>query len=131
MYLIKLLRPILIVFNVINILLLAFNLLLKNSAIDFKVIAIANVVFFLLYCFTIGLHSNATNHKNPQVVVRVSMMTMLFKMLVIIGAVVVYKYAGVTKINWEAVAISAVLYIVYSYLEIRIVSSLKKTNGHS
>jgi hypothetical protein len=128
---IKIIQPLIGLFTFISIAFLTAKSSLATKSIDANVVLIANALFFLLYSFTVGLHSNATNHKNPNVAIRTSMITSFLKLFVLIGAVAVYKYSITGKISWITVIISMVLYLIYSFVEIRIVSKLKKQHGNS
>lgn len=128
---IKIIRPLVGLFTVVCIAFVASKSALATKNITANVVLVANALFFLLYSFTVGLHSNATNHKNPNVAIRTSMITSFLKLFVLIIAVVIYKYTIVGKIEWITVLICMVLYLIYSFVEIRIVSKLKKQHGNS
>ncbi len=131
MNLIKNIRSLISLFTFVCIFFIAAKNALATKNIDANVVLVANLVFFLLYSFTVGMHLNATNNKNPNVAIRTSMITSFLKLFVLIGAVAVYKFVSNKNISWGAVIFSMVLYVLYSFVEIKIVSKLKKQNGNS
>lgn len=108
--------------NTFSILAFAF----KYQLVDGLVVLSANLLLTFIFCFNVSKHIKTTNHANPHAMVRGVMSGVVLKLFVLGGAAFIYLYAAGEKRNTNALFLSMVLYIVYTWLEVRLVTSIKK-----
>lgn len=126
---IKLITPIFIVFIFINCLVLGFKEKLLAIHIDPKVVFGANCILFFISTLCIALHSRAIANKNPNALVRSIMLSTTLKFLIVAVSTMLYaKFSGNNK-SVYGIYCSLFLYIIYTYLEVRIALKLNKKNG--
>lgn len=126
---IKLVTPIFIVFIFVNCLVLGFKEKMLAIHIDSKVVFGANCILFFISTLCIALHSKAIANKNPNALVRSIMLSTTLKFLfVAVSAMLYAKFSGSNK-NIYGIYCGLVLYIIYTYLEVKIALKLNKKNG--
>ena len=123
---IKKLQPVFIV----SVLVIIFAVLLiaKTFPIDIDggVVLVANLLLTAILIWNVWRSYQATSDKNPHVMVRGVMSGVVVKLFVLGGAAFIYLYAAGAHRNTNALFVSMVLYIVYTWLEVRIITSQKK-----
>lgn len=122
----KQLFPLLFVFIAINTFLLTSSAFFDKHGIDRDVLIVANTLFFLSNFIAFFLQSRALQNKNPNVFVRSMMVSMMIKMLLVLGAFLGYVVVLGKAINKPAIYISIFLYFVYLAIEVAIVLKLNK-----
>ncbi len=130
----KLLMPIFAIFNIVNLTFLVFAKKMDDMHIDHIIVIIGNTLLFLLAMLTLWMLVKSVHHKNPHVLVRTVMATAFIKMIIVGIAVFWYvQWAKQNRSNW-AVIISMLLYLVYTFIEVKAVIKLNKqntTNAHN
>lgn len=126
---IKLITPIFIVFIFINCLVLGFKEKMLSIHIDAKVVFGSNCILFFISTLCIALHSKAIASKNPNALVRSIMLSTTLKFLIVAISTMLYaKFSGNNK-SVYGIYCGLFLYIIYTYLEVRIALKLNKKNG--
>ena len=130
MILIKKMRPVIIVFILINILILSSVKSLASFNISNSVLLGSNLFFFLLSLISISIQNKALSNKNPNAFIRSIMVGMIIKMFSTAIAVVVYFFKSGSDFNKRGVFISLLFYLVYLATEVITMMKLnKKSNG--
>ena len=110
--------PIFIVFILGNLIPVVFRDLIVEKGIAQNVILAGNAILFLLTLFTIAFQKKALGNKNPNVFIRSIMSSMLIKMLVMAGAVIVYAKASGPAFNKGGIFSVLILYLLYLAAEV-------------
>ena len=117
--------PIFVVFLVFCLLFISVPSLLQGWNTDSKVLLAGNEVLFFVTAISYWLHIKSLRNPNPHVFVRMVYSSLLVKMLVCLVAVLIY--AKLTPVvNRNAIIGSFILYIVYTFMEVRILTQLTK-----
>lgn len=116
---INILRPVLYLFFAINILILIAFSWLKSAGLDPVVLLFGNLIVFLLtlisfYLIKRGLSSSSTSGF-------LSSVYSSFIMKLIFAAIIVFIYVKLSgdQMNSPAVFVSMLLYLVYTYMEVK------------
>jgi hypothetical protein len=125
---VKKLMPLFIVFIIVNCVALAFNQQLQKIQINADVVIGANCILFFVNCISIALHKKAADSKNPNAIVRSMMMASLLKFMIVAFAVLIYIFIAKEKRNAYGVFCGMGLYVIYTFLEVKIASKIKKDN---
>lgn len=126
---IKKLKPVLVIFIGINIVLLLANGLMHKLNIDKNVILGANLLFFVVSILVFFMQKNALQNTNPNVFVRSVIAGMMVKMFSAVIAVSSYLMFAGKDYNKKAVFISLLLYLIYLGAEVMAISKENKKNG--
>jgi hypothetical protein len=118
--------PIVLTFIVISVLALVFRPILAAWKLDYGVLLWGNALLFLLttssfYLYTRGLHNN-----NPHVFVRALYGSLLIKFMGCILAVLIYAAVSRQGVNRNGILGCFVLYMLYTFLEVKILLQLSK-----
>jgi len=116
----KLIRPMVILFILVTALLLAFQARLALAGIDVMVVICANTLLFLATILNIYFQHKNVNNPNPNAIIRGVMGAMFLKLFVLAAAVLIYIIAAGDNRSVNAVFAGMALYIVYTWLEVRI-----------
>lgn len=108
-----------------------FKTWLAEKNIDPLVIGFGNLLLFILSLAVFSLHKKALQNANPQVAVRSVMLGSFIKLMVIAVAVLIYLLASGDKRSIYGIFGFLFLYVIYTVLDTRIASKLKRTNGGS
>ncbi|MFN5375703.1 MAG: hypothetical protein ACK492_05030 [Chitinophagaceae bacterium] len=115
----KSLRPIWLLFIVVNFIALVFYKQLKTAGIDADVLITGNIFVFTLTIVSFYMLNRGLNAKSTFNFMSAVYGSFLMKFIVGAGAVVLYVlYAGEQK-NLPAVFASMFLYLFYTFLEIK------------
>jgi uncharacterized membrane protein YozB (DUF420 family) len=126
---IKPVRPILIIFVILNGLIIALKPRLDAWGFDRDVLLVANLLFCALTVFTMLRQIRAMKNSNPNAFVRSIMAGTMIKMFVCIIAVVAYILAFRKTFNKPAVYLSLGFYVIYLVAEVRQMMKLNKTKN--
>ena len=118
--------PLVFLFIFINTFLLTMPAFFLQHGIDREVLIITNTLLFLTNFAAFFLQRKALQNKNPNVFVRSMMGSMMIKMVVLLGAFLIYVILFGKKVNKPAIYISLVLYVLYLAVEVMIVMKLNK-----
>lgn len=116
----KLVRPLVILFVVLNAVLLSLQGRLARSGIDGTVVICANLLLFFAALLNIYFQWKNVNNPNPNAIIRGVMAAMFLKLFVLAAAVLIYLITAGESRSVNAVFVGMALYIVYTWLEVRI-----------
>ncbi len=116
----QLTRPLLLLFIFANLLLLVFqrNFATKNVNIDVPIVG--NLILFAVSMLNVYFQIKNLNNPNPQAVIRGVMAGTFIKLFVLAAAVVIYLLVAGERKNINGVFVSMGLYIIYTWLEVKI-----------
>ena len=100
--------------------------LLADWKTDPLVLAGGNILLFLVTLISSGLYSKALRNANMHVFVRVMYGSLLIKMLVCLIATFIYASVAGRDVNRNGVLGCFVLYILYTFFEVKILMELSK-----
>lgn len=116
----KLTRPLVILFLLTTALFLAFHSLLQLMKIDYTVLIVASLLLFVLSMVNIYLQLKNLANPNPNAMVRGVISGTFLKLFVLGAAVIIYLLAAGPGRSFNAVFAAMGLYIIYTWLEVRI-----------
>ena len=120
--------PIAIVFFVASVFITFGRGLLLSWNTDFLVLMAGNAILFGVTTISFILYSKALRNANIQVFLRMVYGSLLVKMLVCLLATGLYAWlAG--PVNRNAILGSFILYILYTYLEVKVLLQLSKKSS--
>jgi hypothetical protein len=119
--------PLIVLFGVVNSICFLFNDALKLKQIDPIMVAGANTLLFVI-C-TIGIRSQirSVNNTNPHAMVRSVMGSVVLKLFVLGSAAFIYLYNMGEAQSVNGIFVSMGLYILYTWLEVKIAMQIKPT----
>jgi hypothetical protein len=120
----RFLFPILGLFLIITLVILAFSAFLQRNGIHTGVLLVANGIFLLLNIIVFLIQKKAIAHPNPNVFIRSVMGGMMLKMLVCAVAVLAYVLSVGPGYNKRSVFISLFIYLIYLAVEVTILMRL-------
>ena len=118
--------PLIAIFVVFSGAATASNKLLAKWGIDYQVLIVANLLFFLVGLFVFFMQKKALHHTNPNVFIRSVMAGMLIKMGVCVLAVIIYRLIAGNNVSKVSVFAAMFLYLVYLGVEVGILTKLNK-----
>ena len=119
--------PLVAIFLVLGGGLTATRSLLARWGIDYNVLIIANVLFFLISLLAFFMQQKALANRNPNVFIRSVMGGMLMRMFVCIAAIIVYWLVARNSVNKLSVFAAMILYLLYLGVEVAVITKLNKT----
>jgi hypothetical protein len=112
--------PLVLVFVIVNLMALLFGSVLNNWNVDTWVIAGANCLLFFISIYNAFQHLKVMAQTNPHAMVRGVMGSTVLKLFVLGTASFIYLYNSGEHRNVNALFISMGLYILYTWLDVRI-----------
>ncbi len=122
----KVLRPLVITFLVLSVLILGAKIFYREGRVDHAVLMGSNCLFFLISLFVFRMQYQAMYHNNPNVFIRAVMGGMIIKVFACITAVVAYYFLSGSLFNKPAVYLSMIIYIIYLWVEVKTIMKLNK-----
>lgn len=126
---VKKIMPLFVVFIIVNCAVLIFHSQLQKININADVVIGANCILFFISTLSIALHKNACDKKNPNAIVRTMMLASLFKLMIAAFSIVIYIFIAREKRNSYGVFCGLGLYIIYTFIEVRIAGKMRNENG--
>ena len=124
--------PFIVFFSSVMLLLLVFSPQLKAIKINTNVVMVANTLLFFIALITLLIHIQSLKSTNARQFVNSVMLSMLIKFVVIGIAVLVYAYKAGSGKSIFAIYTSMLLYIFYTFIEVKIALQLnKKPNANN
>lgn len=117
--------PIFAVFLIISFLTISIPSFLREWNIDHRVLLGGNEVIFIVTAISYWLNIKGLNNSNPYAFVRMVFGGLLVKMLVCGVAVLLYAWRN-HGVNRNAIFGCFILYIIYTFLEVRVLTQLTK-----
>ena len=122
----KIVVPLIALFIIFSGFIIAFRKLLGKWGIDSDVMAIANIIFFLVSLLAFYMQQKALKNNNPNVFIRSVMGGMLIKMGVVITVVIIYRLVAGNAVSKVSVFASMFLYLIYLAVEVAVITKLNK-----
>lgn len=117
---IKLIRPIILLFFLLTLLIFLLSSPLRQINVAVTVVLSANFLLFLVSIVNLFFQCKQINNPNPNVVIRGIMAGMFIKLFGLGAAVLIYLIASGSSRSINAVFMGMGLYIIYTWLEVRI-----------
>jgi hypothetical protein len=122
----KLILPLFALFIVFGAAFTVSRNLLAKWGIDYEVLVIANILFFIISLIAFYMQKKALTNANPNVFVRSVMGGMLLKMFVCITAVIIYRLVAGNSVSKVSVFAAMFLYLLYLGVEVAVITRLNK-----
>lgn len=119
-------QPILLIFIVLEAVFLLLAAALLVWEIDYRVLMCGNVLLFVVTTISFVLYIKGLRNQNPHVFVRVMIGSMLVKFFVCLVAVLIYGMIARAAVNRNGVLGCFVLYVIYTYLEVRMLLRMNR-----
>lgn len=116
---IKVLGPFFLVFFVLEAVFLLSSAVLLQWGIDYRVLMTGNALLFVVTTVSFILYIKGLRSRNPYAFVRVMYGSMLVKFFVCLVAVLIYAMIAKAAVNRNGVFGCFILYVIYTYLEVR------------
>ncbi len=127
----KTIRPILLVFIVANALLIVFRKQLISKGVDADVCILGNLLMCAVTILSIYMINKNLKSDNPHAFVRGVNSSVLMKLMICAGVAFAYIIVvGSNKVNAPALFIFMGFYILYTFLEVRILTALNKEKNN-
>lgn len=120
----KLFLPLVVLMLLVNVLAVLLSSSLQQKQIDKLVVICANTLLFVICASSLYMQVKSLNNSNPHAMVRGVMGSVVLKLFVLGTAAFIYLYAAGENKSVNALFISMGLYIVYTWLEVRIAMRL-------
>ncbi|MCX6265025.1 MAG: hypothetical protein NTZ47_10865 [Bacteroidetes bacterium] len=121
----KQIMPLWTVFLLVSGLLVIFWNKLPAKQINPWVVLIGNALLFVIALLNIAYHRASLQKKNPQAVLRSVMGATMVKLFVLAALVIIYLVGAGSARSIYGVIASMGLYIIYSWLETKILLQMK------
>ena len=118
--------PIVLTFILFTVLSLAIRPLLSEWKLDYGVLLWGNALLFLLTASSFYLYIKGLRNNNPHVFVRVLYGSLLIKFVGCLVAVGIYAAVSRQGVNRNGILGCFMLYMLYTFLEVRILLQLSK-----
>jgi hypothetical protein len=120
--------PISIVFVVVTIVSLVFSTQLNAFKINQWVVIGSNTILFVFSLYNVVQHNKAMQQTNPHAMIRGVMGSVILKLFVLGTAAFMYLYNAGENKNMNGLFIGMALYILYTWLDVRIGLIVKPTS---
>jgi hypothetical protein len=118
--------PIGIVFVLSSLFIVLARPLLAEGRIDYRVLLAGNVLLFGVTAVSFYLYNKSLRNNNPYAFVRIMYGSLLIKVFTCLLATVIYAWAARGAVSRNAIFGCFGLYIVYTWLEVRILMRLSR-----
>ena len=116
--LVKKFIPVIGLFLLINLIVFIFFNSLKEYGFNVAFLIVANIILFLLTFFGFYIQTRGVRSTNINAFIRGVYSSLLLKMFVIVGAILVYIVALGGEVNKSSILTSLGIYLVYTFLEV-------------
>ncbi|MEI6265096.1 MAG: hypothetical protein WCP74_08315 [Sphingobacteriia bacterium] len=127
----KLYLPLMILFVSINAISIVFKPFMVQHHIDNAVVISANTLLFFISAISLYMQLKSVNNPNPHAMVRGVMGSVVLKLFVLGTAAFLYLYAAGESKSVNALFISMGLYLIYTWLEVRLALQLNPPKNGS
>jgi hypothetical protein len=124
-------QPFLLIFFVLEAVFLLLAAVLLAWGIDYRVLMCGNALLFLVTTISFVLYIKGLHDKNPHAFIRVMYGSMLVKFFVCLLAVLIYGMIARAAVNRNGVLGCFVLYVIYTYLEVRTLLRMNRREATS
>jgi hypothetical protein len=122
--------PIVLVFIIITLVVAIGRRLLARWGVDAGVLLGGNTLLFLVTFISFSLYVKALQNDNIQVFLRLMYGSLLVKLFVCMIAAFIYAYLAGKAINRNGILGCFILYILYTFMEVRILIRRTKKLPH-
>ena len=122
---VRLTRPVYILFIIINIVPIIFSNTLDACKINVNVVIAANLLLFIISMLNLYFQSKNINNPNRSAVIRGVMAGTFLKLMGLAAATLIYLVVAGANRSVNAVFVGMGLYIIYTWLEVKISLQLK------
>jgi len=116
--LVKKFIPVIGLFLLINLIIFIFFNSLKEYGFNVSFLIVANIVLFLLTFFGFYIQTRGVRSTNINAFIRGVYSSLLLKMFVIVGAILIYIVAMGGEVNKPSILTSLGIYLVYTFTEV-------------
>ena len=127
----KSITPLVIAFLVIGAGILVFRNYLQEHNVDWQVLSGGNLLVYLITVVSMHLLSKGLNAENTHAFLRNAYSGILLKLFACAGVAFAYILLAGDNLNKKALFLSMMLYLVYSFIEIKVIlaQTKQKKNG--
>jgi hypothetical protein len=118
--------PIGVVFVVFSLFIILARPALAAGRFDYRVLLVGNALLFGVTSVSFYLYTKSLRNKNPHAFVRMMYSSLLVKMFTCLLATLVYAWVAGPAVNRNAIFGCFGLYIVYTWLEVKILMQLSR-----
>ena len=123
--------PILVLFILSSLLIWIARSWLEGWNMDYRVLLAGNAILFLATAISFYLYSKALRNANVQAFLRMVYSSLLIKMVFCIAATLLYLFLAGKEVSKYAIIGCFVLYIFYTFLEVKVLMQLTKSGPRS
>ena len=123
--------PIVLTFVLVAVLVLVVRPMLAECNLDYGVLLAGNGLLFLLTTTSFYLYAKGLRNNNPQFFLRVLYGSLLVKFVGCLLAVLIYAAVSRQGVNRNGIFGCFILYMLYTFLEVRILLQLSKRKKSS
>ncbi len=126
-----LLRPMILVFMLLNVLFISGKNLMAKWEIDQDVVIVGNLILFIVSLITFILSQRSLRSPNPNAFVRAMYTSFLIRFFICLLAAFIYIMSVKKDISKPALIICMMLYVIYTVIEVSSLTKLlrKKKNA--
>jgi len=118
--------PIILFFILLNALFLAGRNFLEGAGFDQSVLIIGNLVLFAATLVSFVFSKQGLRSENPQAFVRGVYLSIMIKLFICVIAALVYIFLFRKNLNRPALFICMGLYLVYTFIEVSVLTKMLK-----
>ncbi len=118
--------PIILFFILLNVLFLTGKNFLERSGFDQSVLIIGNLVLFGATLVSFVFSKQGLRSENPQAFVRSVYLSIMIKLFICVIAALVYIFLFRKNLNRPALFICMGLYLVYTFIEVSVLTKMLK-----
>ena len=118
--------PVIFLFIVLNAFFLTSRNFLELHGFDLNVLVVGNLIVFLATILSFLFASRGLKSTNPQAFVRSMYLSIMVKLFVCIIAALIYIFIFRNNLNKPALFTSMGLYLVYTFIEVSVLTKLLK-----
>ncbi|MET0393750.1 MAG: hypothetical protein ABW019_11445 [Chitinophagaceae bacterium] len=122
----KPLVPVLLIFIILNAFFIAGKTMLGRWGINHEVLIVGNLLLALVTFVSYSLLQRSLGSANPHSFMRAIYGGFIIKFILIAAAAFIYIMATREKVNKPAIAICMFLYLVYTFLEVSVLTRMLK-----
>jgi hypothetical protein len=118
-------RPLVILYIISTALFIIFRPRLEAKNIDAVVVIVANLLLFTVTMLNLFFQYRNIDNPNPNAAIRGVIAGTFLKLFLLAAAVIIYLLAAGPRRSVNAVFVGMGLYVIYTWLEVRISLKLK------
>ncbi len=118
--------PIIVLFIILNAFFLAEKFFLERYGFDQSVLILGNLVVFAATFFSFFLAKRGLRSENPHAFVRSVYLSIMIKLFICLIAAVIYIFIFRKNLNKPALFGCMGLYLVYTFMEVSVLTKLLK-----